>query len=418
MKKLLLFVWTALLITACGPGKNLAPEWISAKPIDASGTYVYGVGMSYVNPNSAYQQAARSNALADLAQEVESQIYDETRLLQKEDAGGFGSSFSSETLTRSHIKLEEYNQVDSYSDGLRYYTLYRMDLPRFLAIKAEADQKAQLWIAERLALAKASDKELAYRWNMLGDAVEKSVSRNFLTDPKFAVATKSSLIQALRSIEQEMVGNFLIPETVLYLGMPDQFSAAYRLTSPALTPHLKLTSSSGSFKFNADNGAVYCTSTGKENAVHLNMSLDIDALLPSLSSAGRHWIRSQMNWSSGTTVFFQNTSIIVVAPKELHAEISRGASAKFNIDENAPLTLSFIGELHTLTLAQNRYKATIDGRFVLSYTDTQGVIWTSQRLEDSAISSSIDAARNSAKNTFAENFDFFVLPQLERSLGY
>ena len=132
MKKLLILSSLLLFLAQCATKKNTPPAWISAKPIDATGTYVYGVGMSYVNPNTSYQQAARSNALADLAQEVEGQIYDETRLLQKEDAGGFSTSLSSETLMRSHLKLEEYQLVESYSDGLRYYVLYRMDLPNFL----------------------------------------------------------------------------------------------------------------------------------------------------------------------------------------------------------------------------------------------------------------------------------------------
>ena len=83
MKKLwILFI--AVLLWGCGTKKNAPPSWISGKPIDANG--VYGMGSSFINPNVPYQQAARSNALADLAQEVQSEIYDETKLLQKEDA--------------------------------------------------------------------------------------------------------------------------------------------------------------------------------------------------------------------------------------------------------------------------------------------------------------------------------------------
>ena len=80
----LLLLFSALILASCGTRKNTPPSWISGKPIDATGTYVYGIGSSYINPNTAYQQAARSNALADLAQEVQSEIYEETKLLQKE----------------------------------------------------------------------------------------------------------------------------------------------------------------------------------------------------------------------------------------------------------------------------------------------------------------------------------------------
>ena len=89
MRKLLLLALSGILLWSCGTQKATVPEWIGAKPIDARRTYVYGVGMSYINPNTAYQQAARSNALADLAGEVESQVFDESRLLQKKMSVAF-----------------------------------------------------------------------------------------------------------------------------------------------------------------------------------------------------------------------------------------------------------------------------------------------------------------------------------------
>lgn len=81
--KNLLVLFITLLLWSCGARKNAPPSWISGKPIDASGTYVYGVGSSYINPNTAYQQAARSNALADLAQEVQSEIFRRNQTLAK-----------------------------------------------------------------------------------------------------------------------------------------------------------------------------------------------------------------------------------------------------------------------------------------------------------------------------------------------
>ena len=121
MRKLLLLL-SALILASCGARKNSPPSWISGKPIDASGTFVYGVGSSYINPNTTYQQAARSNALADLAQEVQSEIYDETKLLQKEDAEGFNSAFESNTTSTSALRLQDYELVESYADEVRFYT--------------------------------------------------------------------------------------------------------------------------------------------------------------------------------------------------------------------------------------------------------------------------------------------------------
>ena len=135
----ILLLFSALILASCGTRKNTPPSWISGKPIDATGTYVYGVGSSYINPNTAYQQAARSNALADLAQEVQSEIYDETKLVQKEDAGGFNSAFESNTTSTSTLRLEDYELVESYADEVRFYTLYRLDLQAFLRKKALQD---------------------------------------------------------------------------------------------------------------------------------------------------------------------------------------------------------------------------------------------------------------------------------------
>lgn len=83
MRKLIFALFSSILLVGCGTQKVAIPSWVAAKPIDTKRNFVYGVGMSYVNPNTAYQQAARSNALADLAGEVESQVFDESRLLQK-----------------------------------------------------------------------------------------------------------------------------------------------------------------------------------------------------------------------------------------------------------------------------------------------------------------------------------------------
>ena len=189
MRKLLLLALSGILLWSCGTQKATVPEWIGAKPIDARRTYVYGVGMSYINPNTAYQQAARSNALADLAGEVESQVFDESRLLQKEDVGGFSSSFSSQTLTTSHIKLEGYELVDTYSDELRYYVLYKLDLPQFLEVKAKNDAIAMTYIDGKLEITGDSDRPASNRFQALADALQKEPEVELLV-PSPAVCTR------------------------------------------------------------------------------------------------------------------------------------------------------------------------------------------------------------------------------------
>ena len=172
-----------------------------SKPIDPSRTYVYGVGMSYVNPNTSYQQAARSN-VGNLAGEVESQVYDESRLLQKEDVGGFTSAFSSQTMTKSHIKLEGYELVSTWSDDVRFYALYKLDLPKFLKLKAENDRLAMDWIKTRLATAKDQEATSTERFQNLADAIQKALDRQFFTDPEYKIEINAELIASLRGIEE------------------------------------------------------------------------------------------------------------------------------------------------------------------------------------------------------------------------
>ncbi len=353
---------------ACGGKKTVIPEWVTGKPIDPSGKFVYGLGMSYVNPNSSYQQAARSNALADLAQEVESQIFDETRLLQKEDAKGMQSAFSSETLTTSKVKLEDYQVVASYADAYRYYVLYKLHLPDYLENKANNDHLAISWIDEKIAIA-SDDSNLAHeRIIAIGDAVHKAMDRNFLIDPTFAVDIKTKLIRALRAVEGDLQGNYLTPESIFYLGMPQQFSTIFKVSDSSIFKGLTLNSSSGNFSLAQENGAVICQHTGKQNAVKLNLSIDYKELLPYLDRPSVYWIQNMSSWNKSTTLYFQNTTVQVNAENGIKEVVGSAIAKSFTMDENAPLTLVFNGDIRMIVISNERSKCVIQGQFILQHT--------------------------------------------------
>ena len=374
--------------------------------------------MSYVNPNSSYQQAARSNALADLAQEVESQIFDETRLLQKEDAKGMQSAFSSETLTTSKVKLEDYQVVASYADAYRYYVLYKLHLPDYLENKANNDHLAISWIDEKIAIA-SDDSNLAHeRIIAIGDAVHKAMDRNFLIDPTFAVDIKTKLIRALRAVEGDLQGNYLTPESIFYLGMPQQFSTIIKVSDSSIFKGLTLNSSSGNFSLAQENGAVICQHTGKQNAVKLNLSIDYKELLPYLDRASVYWIQNMSSWNKSTTLYFQNTTVQVNAENGIKEVVGSAIAKSFIMDENAPLTLVFNGDIRMIVISNERSKCVIQGQFILQHTRSGQIIWSSQTVENSAISANKDSAIRAAKSEFSDNISFFILPQLERNLGY
>ena len=413
-----LIIFTSFLLMACGGKKTVIPEWVTGKPIDPSGKFVYGLGMSYVNPNSSYQQAARSNALADLAQEVESHIFDETRLLQKEDSKGMQSAFSSETLTTSKVKLEDYQVVASYADAYRYYVLYKLHLPDYLENKANNDHLAISWIDEKIAIA-SDDSNLAHeRIIAIGDAVHKAMDRNFLIDPTFAVDIKTKLIRALRAVEGDLQGNYLTPESIFYLGMPQQFSTIFKVSDSSIFKGLTLNSSSGNFSLAQENGAVICQHTGKQNAVKLNLSIDYKELLPYLDRPSVYWIQNMSGWNKSTTLYFQNTTVQVNAENGIKEVVGSAIAKSFTMDENAPLTLVFNGDIRMIVISNERSKCVIQGQFILQHTRSGQIIWSSQTVENSAISANKDSAIRAAKSEFSDNISFFILPQLERNLGY
>ena len=413
-----LIIFVSIILIACGAKKIVIPEWVTGKPIDPTGTFVYGLGMSYVNPNSSYQQAARSNALADLAQELESQIFDETRLLQKEDATGMQSAFSSETLITSQVKLEDYQIVASYADEYRYYVLYKLDLIDYLKNKANNDLLAISWINEKIAAASDGSKSALERMIAIGDAVHKAMDRNFLIDPTFAVDIKTKLVRALRAVEGDLQGNYLIPESLFYLGMPQQFATVFKVSDSSVMTGLNMKSSSGNFTLEQENGIVICQHTGKQNVVKLNLSIDFKNLLPYLDRRSVLWLQSMSSWNKSSMLYFQNTTVQIKAENDVKEVIGGAIAKSFTMDENAPLTLVFNGEIRVVDMGNKRSKCMIQGQFILQHTLTEQIIWRSQNIENSAVSANIDSAVRAAKSEFSDNIAFFILPQLERNLGY
>jgi hypothetical protein len=416
MKKLT-FTSLFLLLLACGGQKKIVPEWVLSKPIDPSRTYVYGVGMSYINPNAAYQQAARSNALADLAGEVESQIFDETKLLQKEDSGGFSSAFKSETSTKSHIKLEEYEVVETYSDELRYYVLYKLDLPYFLARKAENDAIAIVWIREKLLIANESSVPLTERFHALADGIDKAIQRDFLMDPQFKVETQTNFISALRNIEKDIDASLFIPENTFYLGLPELFSATLNIEDKELGAWIDLRSSSGKFSLSGNTSSIRCYKTGNSNSVALEGSIDFNKLLPQNDRLVRLWLKEFSRWKISENVYFQNTLVSIQAPSNLQKVIGEAVSTKFTVRQDAPLIIGFRGEEHDFKMSNSRNKHVISGSFVL--TNNQGdIVWSSNQIEKFGISTNKEASRRAAYTEFSKDIKFFILPQITRNLNY
>lgn len=417
MRKLLLLL-SALILASCGARKNSPPSWISGKPIDASGTFVYGVGSSYINPNTTFQQAARSNALADLAQEVQSEIYDETKLLQKEDAEGFNSAFESNTTSTSALRLQDYELVESYADEVRFYTLYRLDLQAFLRKKALQDAEAMQWINGKFLEAKDMQLSAPVRLSALVDALDKAYDYQLFGDIKFKTKLNASATEGLRNLEQSMAVALLIPEELAYLGLPATFNANWQYVERNQIP-LTIQSSSGQFILKEQQ--IQCLHTGHDPVVQLSINWDWDNIQSS-HLATKNWLKNKSQWNLGAVINFQKPSLQLDCPDELREDLTQSLSQFFAVqtEEGAKLVLESRIDLFTETSNRGTHKVIIDGTFILTAIEEyMDVLWkSSNTIEGTAISSSKERAMQSAKNAFLEDFNYFVLPQLQRSLDY
>ena len=426
MKKLwILFI--AVLLWGCGTKKNAPPSWISGKPIDANGIYVYGMGSSFISPNVPYQQAARSNALADLAQEVQSEIYDETKLLQKEDAGGFNSAFQSNTTSTSALRLEDYELVESYADELRYYTLYRLDLESFLRKKALQDAAAMEWINTKVFEAKDANLSASSRLSALVDALDKAHDFQLFGDIQYRTKLNASATEALRSIENVVGAIDLLPVKPAYLGLPATFLA--QLEQPKESQEqipLALSSSSGQFMLQEQT--IQCIHTGSETRITLFFAWDWDRI-QSAHTETKNWLKNKSQWGASIAVNFEKPTMYIESngADELVNELEKSLSKDFRIGgrKSAQLVLECNGQMASETAGVGqvrdsmvRHKVRIEVQFSLLSTENNSMLWNSTTISGTAISASQETALNSAKSEFIDDFNYLLLPQLLRSLDF
>lgn len=425
--KNLLILFITVLLWGCGTKKNAPPSWISGKPIDPNGVFVYGIGNSFINPNVPYQQAARSNALADLAQEVQSEIYDESKLLQKEDASGFNSAFESNTTSTSSLRLDDYELVETYADEYRFYTLYKLDLESFLRNKEIQDAAAMDWINTKISEAQNPSLSASPRLSALVDALDKAYDFQLFGDIRYRTTLNASATEALRSIEKVVVKIDWHPEKSVFLGLPVTFHAQHEQPrqSQEQIP-LALSSSSGQFILREQT--IQCIRTGFETLVTLYFAWDWDRI-HSAHSETKSWLKNKSQWSESIAVNFQKPTVFIASTgaDELVDELEKSLSKDFTIGDRktAQLILECDGQLASETArvgqvrnALVRHKVRIKARFSLSSIENNSMLWNSSTISGTAISASQETALNSAKSEFMDDFNYLLLPQLLRSLDF
>ena len=154
--------------------KREIPSWVNQRPV--SSQYYIGIGRSGLE-DSDPMASAKSNALQDLASEIEVKIDANSLLYQIEKNESFKQDFLSDTKLKTKLQLEGYEAVDSYSDATGFYSYYRLD-------------KAAYQELQRQKKLKALDKSTTYYTN----------ATTALEQEKYHVAL-GNYINALQSIE-------------------------------------------------------------------------------------------------------------------------------------------------------------------------------------------------------------------------
>lgn len=134
----------ALLFTAilfgCGSSKKAQqqvtpqPEWVKMRP--SSPTYYYGIGAVRKTMDvGQYQQAARQNALADMAGEISTSISSNSVLHAFESNLNFREDFTSTIKAQTQQDLEGYELVDTWEDLENYWVFYRLSKAQYQELK-------------------------------------------------------------------------------------------------------------------------------------------------------------------------------------------------------------------------------------------------------------------------------------------
>ncbi len=160
-------LWAAFLVfnfSACKAKQAVAPvesavteaqrpAWVNARPVTTMAYIGIGVA-SKARPD--YQEAAKKNALNDLASEISVTVEGNSLLYTLDRKYKFDEEFTSTINTSTKERIEGYELMDSYEDRNQYWIYYRLDKSEHARIKAERKQKAIDQATDLYSRAKAS----------------------------------------------------------------------------------------------------------------------------------------------------------------------------------------------------------------------------------------------------------------------
>lgn len=141
---------------ACSGGRSMRettspqPDWVRSRPVTAG--YYTGIGWAQKTSDvHQYQQAAKQNALADMASEISVNISSSSVLHAFESKLGFREDFSSTIQASTREELEGFQLAGTWEDQGNYWIYYRLSAARHHEIKQQRKNDAVALSAGLLA---------------------------------------------------------------------------------------------------------------------------------------------------------------------------------------------------------------------------------------------------------------------------
>ena len=121
-------------LVACSSQKNISrvddnapppPTWAQSRPISSS--YHIGIGVAQKAPGIDYRNAAKENALSDLAAEIKVNVNSNSLLYTLEREYKFEQEFRETIKTSTNLDLEDFELVENWEDQSSYWLYYRFN---------------------------------------------------------------------------------------------------------------------------------------------------------------------------------------------------------------------------------------------------------------------------------------------------
>lgn len=214
------------------------PGWIQQRPI--SSIYYIGIGSASVR-QPEYQEAAKKNALQDLISEIRVSVSATSFLYQLDRGGSFREEYESNIKTTVTAEIENFEMVDTYQDGERYWVYYRLS-----RVEYQRQQEVKKENARRTSLAFYRQAQLAEQQGLWLKALEGYFQSLFAIQTYWGEHVGFEENDDSRSLMVEAYGGIqrILSRTSLQL-LPSELRLRRRAPAPA-TLQLKAATPQGS----------------------------------------------------------------------------------------------------------------------------------------------------------------------------